>query len=83
MVDTCTQAVDREATIAYVLPPGTSCALPTPPSSAIGRWLIPRARQTSLDWIDSGEIDLPDPEQFLAHHHREHPGSRTPRSEVH
>jgi len=33
--------------------------------------LIARARRTSLEWIGSGEIDLPAPERFLAlHHHR-------------
>ena len=123
-----TQAVDRGATIVYVLPTGTSCALPTPPSSAIGSALhaltlllqqrltremssladaasirvlpplcplsisaadfthsgelITRARQASLDWIDSGAIAHPAPEQFLAaHHHRTHQG-RAPRPAV-
>jgi NTE family protein len=33
--------------------------------------LIARARDTSLEWISSGDIDLPAPERFLAlHHHR-------------
>jgi NTE family protein len=33
--------------------------------------LISRARRTSLEWISSGDIDLPSPERFLAlHHHR-------------
>jgi NTE family protein len=33
--------------------------------------LIARARQTSLEWISSGDIDLPAPERFLSlHHHR-------------
>ena len=31
-----TQAVDSGATVIYVLPTGTSCALPRPPASAIG-----------------------------------------------
>ena len=34
--------------------------------------LIARARRTSLEWISSGDIDLPAPERFLAlHHHRQ------------
>lgn len=34
--------------------------------------LVARARRTSLEWIGSGDIDLPDPERFLAlHHHRQ------------
>jgi NTE family protein len=34
--------------------------------------LIARARRTSLEWINSGDIDLPAPERFLAlHHHRQ------------
>ena len=33
--------------------------------------LISRARRTSLEWISSGDIDLPAPERFLSlHHHR-------------
>jgi NTE family protein len=33
--------------------------------------LISRGRRTSLEWISSGDIDLPAPERFLAlHHHR-------------
>jgi NTE family protein len=33
--------------------------------------LIARARRTCLQWIGSGDIDLPAPERFLAlHHHR-------------
>jgi NTE family protein len=33
--------------------------------------LIARARRASLEWIDSGDIDLPAAERFLAlHHHR-------------
>jgi NTE family protein len=31
--------------------------------------LITRARQTSLQWIDSGNTELPHPEQFLEPHH--------------
>jgi NTE family protein len=34
--------------------------------------LIARARRTSMEWIRSGDIDLPAPERLLAlHHHRE------------
>jgi NTE family protein len=34
--------------------------------------LIARAGRTSLEWINSGDIDLPAPERFLAlHHHRQ------------
>ena len=34
--------------------------------------LIARARRTSLEWISSGDIDLPAPERFLAlHDHRQ------------
>ncbi len=35
--------------------------------------LIGRARRSSLEWIESGAIDLPAPERFLGlHHHRAH-----------
>ena len=111
------QAVDLGATLIYVLPAGTPCALLAPPSSAIGMALhaltllieqrlarevaelagaatikvlpplcplrtsaadfshgaelIDRARQASLDWIATGDINLPAPERFLAtHRHR-------------
>jgi NTE family protein len=38
--------------------------------------LIARARRTSLEWIGSGEIDLPHPEGFLAlHDHGARPGT--------
>lgn len=38
--------------------------------------LVARARRTSLEWISSGDIDLPDPQRFLAlHHHRPKGGS--------
>lgn len=108
------EAVDLGATLIYVLPAGSACALPAPPSSALGTALhaltllieqrqardvaalagvaslkvlpplcplrvsaadfshgaelVHRARQASLRWIDSGDIDLPAPERFLSTH---------------
>jgi NTE family protein len=107
-------AVDLGASLIYLLPAGTPCAIPAPPASAIGTALhsltllieqrvardvadlagaatikvlpplcplrtsaadfthgaelIDRARQASLDWITSGDINLPAPERFLATH---------------
>lgn len=98
----------------YILPTGTSCALPHPPTSALSQAmqalsllthhhtasdtarlasttslrvlpplcpvrtavsdfthaadLITRARNASREWIDSGNIDLPDPHRFLMTH---------------
>ena len=110
-------AVHLGATVIYVLPTGIPCALPSPPSSAIGTAvhaltllieqrlaremehlaatatirilpplcplrtsavdftrgseLIERSRRASQDWITSGAIHRPSPEQFLsAHRHR-------------
>lgn len=40
--------------------------------------LIGRARRSSLEWISSGDIDLPAPERFLSLHH--HRGGRSPRA---
>lgn len=111
------EAVDLGATLIYVLPAGSACALPAPPSSALGTALhaltllieqrqardvaaltgavtlkvlpplcplrisaadfthgaelVRRARHASLRWIDSGDIDLPAPERFLATHRHE------------
>jgi NTE family protein len=108
------EAVDLGATMVYVLPAGSPCALPAPPSSAIGTALhaltllieqrvardvadlagavtikvlpplcplrtsaadfthgadlIARSHRASLEWIASGDIDLPAPERFLAPH---------------
>ena len=111
------RAAGLGATSIYVLPTGTPCALPAPPSSAIGTALhaltllieqrlardvaelagaatikvlpplcplstsavdftrgaelIDRSRRASTDWITTGDIDRPAPEQFLgAHRHR-------------
>ena len=118
-------AVDLGATLIYVLPAGTPCALPAPPNSAIGTAvhaltklieqrlaremadlagaatikvlpplcplrtsavdfthgaeLIDRARQASLAWIASGNIDRPAPEQFLATHRHRSPAPVTQR----
>jgi NTE family protein len=120
-----TQAVGLGATLIYVLPAGTPCALPAPPASAIGTAVhaltllieqrlarevaelagaatikvlpplcplrtsaadfahgadpIDRARQSSLDWIATGNIDLPAPEQFLATHRHRSPAPVTER----
>ena len=109
------EAVGLGATTIYVLPAGAPCALPAPPSSAIGTALhaltllieqrlarevasfadaatvkvlpplcplrvsaadfthgaelVDRARRASEDWIAGGDIDLPEPERFLANHH--------------
>jgi NTE family protein len=117
-------AVDLGATVIYVLPAGSACALPAPPSSALGTALhaltlligqrlardvaalngvatlkvlpplcplrisaadfshgaelVDRARRASLHWIDSGDIDLPAPERFLAPHR--HPSEAENRS---
>jgi NTE family protein len=112
------RAVELGATSVYVLPTGAACAMPMPPSSALGtalhaltllieqrlardvaacaaaatvkvlpplcplgvspvdftraRELIHRSRRAAADWIDSGAIDLPQPERFLANHgHRD------------
>lgn len=115
-------AVALGADLIYVLPAGSPCALPAPPSSALGTALhaltllieqrtardvaamagaaaikvlpplcplrvsaadfghgaelVARARAASLEWIDSGDIDLPAPERFLAAHR--HRGSAAP-----
>jgi NTE family protein len=107
-------AVQLGATTVYVLPTGAACALPGPPTSALGTALqaltlliqrrlaqdvatcpptttiralpplcplrtspvdftqgaelVDRARQASEQWIDSGAIDAPQPERFLANH---------------
>lgn len=114
-------AHDLGADEIYILPAGTSCDLPRPPTSALSqamqalsllthhhtagetarlapttrlrllpplcpvrtavsdfthaRELITRARDASTDWIDRGNLDLPDPHRFLAtHDHTEPPG---------
>lgn len=115
-------AVDLGATLVYVLPAGSACALPGPPASALGTALhaltllieqrlarevaglagaatvkvlpplcplrvsaadfghgaelVVRAREASTRWIDSGDIDLPAPERFLAPHR--HPPTPPP-----
>ncbi|HEX6150295.1 patatin-like phospholipase family protein [Nocardioides sp.] len=61
-----------------VLPP--LCPLST---SAVdfsrGAELISRARRASLDWMAHGNIDLPEPERFLAlHRHHPKPPTRHP-----
>jgi NTE family protein len=116
------EALELGATSVYVLPTGAACALPSPPSSALGTALhaltllieqrlardvalcaaaatirvlpplcplrtspvdftrgaelIARSRRASADWIDSGAVELPRPERFLANH--AHRGAAAP-----
>lgn len=108
------QAAELGASLIYVLPTGSPCALPRPPSSPISAAvhaltllieqrlvhevadvsaqvtvkvlpplcplrisaadfghaaeLIDRARKASDEWIDSGDVDLPEPHRFLELH---------------
>lgn len=60
-------ALDAETPI-NLLPPLCPLAVSAADFSQANE-LITRARQSSLEWIDSGSTELPHPEQFLAPHH--------------